>query len=1102
MRNIESKISPLIAGLFPSFYETDGPNFIAFIQAYYEWLEQNFQLLDLEDISNFNVGDKVQQENVTGTVYSVTNKSILVLVEGLETFKCFNVCSELIPVTSSSGGSSYILRGGTTKRLGSIFYSRNISNIRDIDSTLDLFVVRFKEKYLKNIEFETQTNKRLLVKNSLDLYRSKGTSRSIDLFFRLIYGVKSSVYYPGDDLFRLSDAEWFKPQYIEINSTSVDRAITLVGKQITGVNSGATAFVERYVKKKVNAGFVHAFYISNVRGTFEVNESLKNIDIFPDSPRIAGSFTGATVIEGSENFQVGDLINFESVTGLGGIGRVTSTLKKSGEVSFKLGNTGWGYTTNRVGLETAFSSNTFLSDTVVQLANVEAGQFLSNVSPISSGSGYSNNDTIFVSSRYSQGIAKPSTNASGAILSIRVLDRGAGFYPSVETPTLSVINSAGFPSVGTAFTGKLDYSYPKKYFEYLETITQTLFTLTYNNALNVNLLTPGSTIDVNNINKLGTLIEIEPNSNTMIISMANKDIISPGDVVFLDANTQSKVDAVTVTSRIATGRIIAVGNTGIIELGIPRGDFEIGDVVYQKDVQDDIVASATITKNNNLTIAGGFVSVANINGVFRPTANLFVIGKGTTTNTQFKTISFNAAIAATSNTFIDTFVPFVYSSNNGTKAFVTNKSSGSRAQYRIATLNDTQAVRLNTDRLSNTVLLNTRLNAAQFGLPLNPTANISSVIYGALTFQDMTVGAVKTLGDINPGTGYNRDPIASPFQPFITGYQARDYIFTIGDNQASFAVGEYISQDNTKNFVKVYVANSTPYRVGEKVHAANTTTNFIANGVIYFRDTAANYIDLEFPEGTFPSTNNFTIKSFISVANSYIINATPFTSTQTARGIVKENIGNQLYVKRIQLDNLFETNKNIGGELSGAAANVISIAIDMNSTPAGLNASVSGKASTANGVISGVQIIDSGYGFSNDSELEFTTSSDDRSGVVSSIKGGVGTGTGFYRTAKGFLSDVSKVHDGDYYQEYSYDILSRIPIEKYATMFKKVMHTSGTRFFGSVLIDSLVDSTLSIANSATRTSAVEITDNSPYNILDRLAIDVEDRGELFVEIRE
>lgn len=1095
MRDIESKISPLISGLFPSFYQTDGPNFVAFIKAYYEWLEQNFQFLDLETTTNFNVGDTVQQQNVTGTIFSVDGNSILVLVDGLETFKCFNVCSELIPVTSSSGGNTFILRGGSTRRLGTIFLSRNLSKIRDIDKTLDLFVVRFKEKYLKNIEFDTQTNKKLLVKNSLDLYRSKGTSRSIDLFFRLIYGVQSTVYYPGDDLFRLSDAEWFKPQYIEINSTSVDRAITLVGKQITGVNSGATAFVERYVKKKVNAGFVHAFYISNARGIFEVNERLKYVQIFPDSPRIVGSLTGATVIDGSEAFQVGDLVNFESVTGLGALGRITSTAKGSGEVSFKLGNTGWGYTTNRVGQETAFTSNAFLSDTVLLLANVEAGQFLSNATPVIRGTGYSNSDIIYVSSRYSQGIASPSTNTSGAIQSVRVLDRGAGFYPAVETPSISVVNSTGFTSAGVGASILPEYSYPKKYFEYLETVTQPLLSVLYQNANTIDLMTPGSVVEVNGADVFGKLIELDVNSNTMIISMFNKTSINSGDIIRLDANNQSKVDVILVTTLNTTGQIINVGNTGIIDIGTPRGTFAIGDTILQRDAANDVVASATITKTTGLTLAGGFINVSDINGVFRPNNSIFVLGKGTTTNSVFKSISFNAAVVNSSNTFIDTFAPFVYSANNGTTAYAISKSSGANAQYRIASLIDTQNVKLNTDRLSNTVLLNTRLNAVQYGLPYNPTANLSSIIFGALAFEGITVGSIKTLGDINPGTGYNRDPIAAPFQSFITGYQARDYVFTISNNQISFAIGEYVTQVNTKNFVKVFVGNTAPFRYGELLHAANNTTNFIANGVVFYID--GSYIDLELPVGTFPTTNNFSLKSIITTANSFITNAVPFVGSTTARGLVKDNIDDKLYVKRIQLDNVFEVDRAILGSLTGTTANVVNIAVDTGSEPVGLNASINTKASTANGVISQVQIIDSGFGFSNDNEIEFTTSADERIGVVSNIRGGVGTGTGFYRTAKGFLSDVSKVHDGDYYQEYSYDILSRIPLDKYASMFKKVMHTSGTRFFGSVLIDSLANTIVSVANSA-----IDITDDSPYVIQDRRSIDIQDRGELFIEIRE
>ena len=111
MKDIEKLISPLVENQFPSFYKEEGPQFIAFIKAYYEWMEQ------------------------TGNITNMT---------------------------------------------------RSLPSFRDIDTTLEEFIVQFKEKYLKNIQFDTATNKRLLVKNSLDLYRSKGTERSVDLFFNFI----------------------------------------------------------------------------------------------------------------------------------------------------------------------------------------------------------------------------------------------------------------------------------------------------------------------------------------------------------------------------------------------------------------------------------------------------------------------------------------------------------------------------------------------------------------------------------------------------------------------------------------------------------------------------------------------------------------------------------------------------------------------------------------------------------------------------------------------------------------------------------------------------------------------------------------------------
>ena len=57
--SIEKKISNLIESQFPQFYQEEGPDFILFMKAYYEWLESEGQavnqarnLFDYRDIDN------------------------------------------------------------------------------------------------------------------------------------------------------------------------------------------------------------------------------------------------------------------------------------------------------------------------------------------------------------------------------------------------------------------------------------------------------------------------------------------------------------------------------------------------------------------------------------------------------------------------------------------------------------------------------------------------------------------------------------------------------------------------------------------------------------------------------------------------------------------------------------------------------------------------------------------------------------------------------------------------------------------------------------------------------------------------------------------
>ena len=95
MYNIESYISQFVESMFPQFYLTEGTNFVAFIKAYYEWLEQNFQYLTVADTTGLSVDDVVTQIQsdttiAEGVIYSIDNDKILVK---LNTFQIFHLRS-------------------------------------------------------------------------------------------------------------------------------------------------------------------------------------------------------------------------------------------------------------------------------------------------------------------------------------------------------------------------------------------------------------------------------------------------------------------------------------------------------------------------------------------------------------------------------------------------------------------------------------------------------------------------------------------------------------------------------------------------------------------------------------------------------------------------------------------------------------------------------------------------------------------------------------------------------------------------------------------------------------------------------------------------
>ena len=176
LNDIEDFLSPLIAQQFPETFREEGPLLVAFVKAYYEYLEQS------------------------------------------------------------------------TKSLG---YSRDLIQYTDPDQLVGDFIDHFKETYLFSIPEETTVDTGFLIKHILDLYRSKGSKRAIELFFKLVYGKNSDVFIPNEFLLKASDAEFVTPRYLELYTSNTSALQSFLGSEITGETSGATAFVNSIISTNV-----------------------------------------------------------------------------------------------------------------------------------------------------------------------------------------------------------------------------------------------------------------------------------------------------------------------------------------------------------------------------------------------------------------------------------------------------------------------------------------------------------------------------------------------------------------------------------------------------------------------------------------------------------------------------------------------------------------------------------------------------------------------------------------------------------------------------------------------------------------------------------
>ncbi|SVB80599.1 uncharacterized protein METZ01_LOCUS233453, partial [marine metagenome] len=200
--SFHERISVRVEGQLPDFVKQDHATFVAFLEAYYEYMEQ------------------------TGKPYEIIG---------------------------------------------------NFKNYFNIDKTVDSFLQYFKKQFGEDIPEAVfaNANKPSVIKHLRDFYRSKGSEKSFQFLFRLLYKEEIEFYYPSTDMLRVSDGRYTKDQILRCVDTSGTSAVfDLAGKTITGGTSGATGVVELVLKEMIGTFEVSTIYLSKVVGTFQRAETI------------------------------------------------------------------------------------------------------------------------------------------------------------------------------------------------------------------------------------------------------------------------------------------------------------------------------------------------------------------------------------------------------------------------------------------------------------------------------------------------------------------------------------------------------------------------------------------------------------------------------------------------------------------------------------------------------------------------------------------------------------------------------------------------------------------------------------------------------------
>lgn len=136
------------------------------------------------------------------------------------------------------------------------------------------------------------------------------------------------------------------------------------------------------------------------------------------------------------------------------------------------------------------------------------------------------------------------------------------------------------------------------------------------------------------------------------------------------------------------------------------------------------------------------------------------------------------------------------------------------------------------------------------------------------------------------------------------------------------------------------------------------------------------------------------------------------------------------------------------------------------------------------GTVKRIAIKSSGINYTSRVYVTFITSKGkNESAVVYFEPSAITRYPGFFSTNRGKVSSNKKIQDGNYYQDFSYEIKSEVDFEKYFDALNKLVHPSGMRMFGSILLKGAIDTRTTTSAQQTVWTSPIIGNYTPYTTI-------------------